>query len=65
MSAVTTWRDLLQPGKATNFFARKKFPPFNPKAKLVYNRVNALWLAELSRRAYRHARKLCGQNMTK
>ncbi|SEL19416.1 lipase family protein [Nitrosovibrio tenuis] len=54
MSAVTTWEDLLQPGKATDFFARNKFPPFNPEAKSVYSRGNALWLAELSRLVYRH-----------
>lgn len=54
MPAVTTWEDLLQPGKATDFFARKEFPPFDPEAKSVYSRVNALWLAELSRLVYRH-----------
>ena len=54
MSAVTTWDDLLQPGKATDFFARREFPPFDPEAKSVYSRVNALWLAELSRLVYRH-----------
>jgi hypothetical protein len=54
MSAVTTWEDLLQPGKATDFFARRTFPQFDPAAKPVYNRVNALWLAELSRLVYRH-----------
>ena len=54
MSAVTTWDDLLQPGKATDFFARREFPPFDSEAKSVYSRVNALWLAELSRLVYRH-----------
>jgi hypothetical protein len=54
MSGVTTWEDLLQPGKATDFFARKEFPPFDPEAKSVYSRINALWLAELSRLVYRH-----------
>ena len=54
MSAVTTWDDLLQPGKATDFFARREFPPFDSEAKSAYSRVNALWLAELSRLIYRH-----------
>src|SRR5690348_3437116 len=54
MSAVTTWEDLLQPGNATDFFARRTFPPFDPASKPAYSRVNALWLAELSRLIYRH-----------
>jgi hypothetical protein len=54
MSAVTTWDDLLQPGKATDFFARRAFPQFDSATKPIYSRVNALWLAELSRLVYRH-----------
>ena len=49
----TTWDDLLRPGSATDFFARKEFPPFDPHAA-SYSRANALWLAELSRLVYRH-----------
>jgi triacylglycerol lipase len=49
----TTWDDLLRPGSATDFFARKEFPPFDPQAA-AYSRANALWLAELSRLVYRH-----------
>jgi triacylglycerol lipase len=49
----TTWDDLLRPGSATDFFARKEFPPFDPQAA-AYSRTNALWLAELSRLVYRH-----------
>lgn len=52
MQPSTTWDDLLYPGKATDFFARRPFPPFNPTTG-VYNNSNALWLAELSRLAYR------------
>ncbi len=54
MSAATTWQDLLHPGRATDFFSRQIFPPFDPEATSGYNRANALWLAELSRLVYRH-----------
>jgi hypothetical protein len=54
MAATTTWADLLQPGRATDFFSRKAFPPFAPEARFGYSRANALWLAELSRLVYRH-----------
>jgi triacylglycerol lipase len=50
----TTWDDLLRPGSATDFFSRRQFPPFEPQATTVYSRVNAMWLAELSRLVYRH-----------
>lgn len=50
---MTTWRDLLNPGGAKDFFARREFPPFDPKAAHEYSSVNALWLAELSRLFYR------------
>lgn len=50
---TTTWQDLLNPGGATDFFARRKFPPFEPEAAYEYNHINALWLAELSRLIYR------------
>ncbi len=53
MQNTTTWKDLLHPGDATDFFLRRSFPPFNP-ATPDYSPVNALWLAELSRLAYRH-----------
>ncbi len=50
---MTTMDDLLYPGKATDFFARRPFPPFDPSCS-AYNQGNALWLAELSRLVYRH-----------
>ena len=50
---MTNWKDLLHPGDASDFFARRPMPPFNP-ATLSYSRANARWLAELSRLAYRH-----------
>lgn len=50
---MTTMDDLLYPGKATDFFARRPFPPFDP-ASSAYSPGNALWLAELSRLVYRH-----------
>lgn len=56
MQTITTWNDLLHPGDATDFFARRPFPPFDPNA-YGYSHVNALWLAELSRLAYRHDRE--------
>jgi triacylglycerol lipase len=52
MQVTTTWDDLLNPGKATDFFARREFPPFDPTTN-EYSPVNALWLAELSRLIYR------------
>jgi hypothetical protein len=54
MSADTTWDDLLHPGWAVDFFARREFPAFDPGQVSVYSRANALWLAELSRLVYRH-----------
>jgi hypothetical protein len=50
---TTTWKDLLRPGDATDFFARRPFQPFMAGAS-GYSDVNALWLAELSRLVYRH-----------
>ncbi len=52
MRTTTTWRDLLQPGDAKDFFSRAPLPPFNPAAS-AYSRENAWWLAELSRLVYR------------
>lgn len=51
--STTTWQDLLNPGGATDFFARRKFLPFDPEAGPEYSRTNALWLAELCRLFYR------------
>jgi len=53
MLTDTSWQDLLHPGDATDFFMRRPFPAFDPTAP-AYSPVNALWLAELSRLAYRH-----------
>jgi triacylglycerol lipase len=47
----TTWEDLLEPGKATDFFAHPH-APFHPFAT-AYDEANAWWLAELSRLVYR------------
>jgi hypothetical protein len=51
--STTTWQDLLNPGGATDFFARREYPPFDPEAGAEYSRTNALWLAELCRLFYR------------
>lgn len=56
MQNTTTWGDLLNPGDATDYFQRREFPPFDP-ASGEYHPGNALWLAELSRVAYRHDRE--------
>lgn len=53
MTHHTTWDDLMRAGDATDFFARRPFAPFEPNA-IAYSSANALWLAELSRLAYRH-----------
>ena len=50
---ATTWRDLLHPGDARDFFSRRELSPFDPSTS-EYNDGNALWLAELSRLVYRH-----------
>ena len=50
---MTTWQDLLNPGGATDFFSRRKFPPFDPQAASEYSPINALWFAELCRLFYR------------
>jgi len=52
MRSPTSWNDLLRPGQATDFFARREMPPFEPAAR-GYSPANALWLAELSRLVYR------------
>lgn len=49
---TTTRDDLCYPGEATDFFARRAFPSFDPTTG-AYNAGNALWLAELSRLVYR------------
>src|SRR5690348_1185635 len=54
MSANTTWNDLLHPGRAVDFFARREFPAFDLQHASTYSQTNALWLAELSRLVYRH-----------
>jgi hypothetical protein len=43
----------LFPGRATDFFARRTLPKFNPAAAR-YDAGNAIWLAELCRLVYRH-----------
>ncbi len=53
---MTSIDDLMYPGKATDFFARRPFPAFDPTTS-AYSQGNALWLAELSRLAYRHDRE--------
>lgn len=52
MRSFTSWKDLLSPGKADDFFERRSFPPFDPQADR-YHAANALWLCELSRLVYR------------
>ncbi len=49
----TTWNDLLHPGAATDFFARRPMLPFDPSTS-AYHAANAVWLAELCRLMYRH-----------
>jgi triacylglycerol lipase len=49
---MATWKELLHPGDAKDFFARRPLPPFNPNTR-SYSRANARWLAELSRLVYR------------
>jgi triacylglycerol lipase len=53
MTLVTTWKDLLRPGDATNFFTRDPHPRFDPALR-SYHPANAWWLAELCRLIYRH-----------
>lgn len=53
MRTFTTWKDLLQPGRASDFFARDPLPRFDSNAK-GYDWQNAWWLAELCRLVYRH-----------
>lgn len=50
---MATWNELLHPGDAKDFFARRPLPPFNPNTR-SYSRANARWLSELSRLVYRH-----------
>ncbi len=50
---MATWKELLHPGDAQDFFSRQPLPPFNPNTH-SYSRANARWLAELSRLVYRH-----------
>ena len=49
----TTLDDLMRPGLATDFFARRTLAPFDPNAT-TFTVANALWLMELSRIVYRH-----------
>lgn len=50
---MATWRELLYPGDAKDFFTRRPLPPFNPNTRR-YSPANARWLSELSRLVYRH-----------
>jgi triacylglycerol lipase len=53
MRTITTWKDVLQPGGASDFFAQDPLPRFDPSVK-GYDWQNAWWLAELCRVVYRH-----------
>jgi triacylglycerol lipase len=48
----TTLKDLMNPGAAEDFFARRKMTPFDPDSA-GFSLSNALWLMELSRLVYR------------
>jgi hypothetical protein len=50
----TTLKDLMNPGAAEDFFARRPMDPFDPAADPArFSLPNALWLMELSRLVYR------------
>jgi hypothetical protein len=50
----TTLNDLMNPGAADDFFARRPMDPFDPAADPArFSLPNALWLMELSRLVYR------------
>lgn len=46
-----SWKALLKPGDATEYFTRSEIPPFEPD-DTDYNPANAWWLAELCRLVY-------------
>src|SRR5258706_12877931 len=50
--AMTTWKELFDPGDATDFFDPRPPQPFNHES-VAFDSVNAWWLAELSRLVYR------------
>jgi triacylglycerol lipase len=53
MEPTASWKALVDPGAADDFFEIDGLPAFDPRATGAYARGNALWLAETSRLVYR------------
>jgi triacylglycerol lipase len=50
---TTSWKALVDPGAADDFFELEPLPAFDAGARAAYSRANALWLIETSRLMYR------------
>jgi hypothetical protein len=53
LEPTTSWRALVDPGAAEDFFAIDDLPAFDALARGAYSRANALWMSEASRLVYR------------
>jgi triacylglycerol lipase len=53
LEPTTSWKALVDPGAADDFFAIAGLPAFDARARGAYSRGNALTLAEASRLVYR------------
>jgi len=53
LEPTTSWRALVDPGAAEDFFEIDALPAFDAGATRAYSRANALWLSEASRLVYR------------
>lgn len=53
MEPTTSWKALVDPGAADDFFEIDGLPAFDARARSQYSPGNALWLAETSRLVYR------------
>jgi triacylglycerol lipase len=53
MDEDNSYKALMNPGEAENFFDVADLPEFDPNATTKYSRTNSLWLSEFSRLIYR------------
>jgi triacylglycerol lipase len=53
VEATTSWKALVDPGAADDFFQIEGLPAFDARAASAYSPGNALWLSESSRLVYR------------
>lgn len=53
MEPTTSWKALVDPGAADDFFVIDGLPAFDARASAAFSPGNALWLIETARLMYR------------